>query len=384
MLMEAVFWVSLVFVLYVYVGYPALLAIWARLRGAAATARQAHQAETQGVAASNGNGDRGLPGVTVIIAARNEARRLPARVDNLLASDYPADRLEIIVASDGSTDDTAAALASYRNRITLLHLPPTGKAGALNAAVMHAANPILVFADARQRFAPDAIRRLVSRFADPRVGAVSGELVLDCEQPADTTSPSTIGDGVGAYWRYEKWLRRNEAIVASTVGVTGAIYAVRRWLWQPLPTDAILDDVLGPMRLVQRGYRVAFEPGARAFDLTSADAPAELHRKIRTLAGNFQLLRYAPWLVIPRMNPVWLQFVSHKIGRLFVPHALIAVLVSSAYLAATAHSDLKAGIYTAALAGQLFFYGLAVYGAILDRRVRVSPGSSVEAFREAA
>jgi cellulose synthase/poly-beta-1,6-N-acetylglucosamine synthase-like glycosyltransferase len=382
MTMETVFWASVAFVLYVYAGYPLLLALG--VRTPQVRMRRQRRADS-----------RSLPGVSIILAARNEAARLPARIDNLLASDYPAERLEIIVASDGSTDDTAKVLARYGRRITLLMLPATGKAGALNAAVMHAHNPILVFADARQRFAPDAIRRLVAPFNDRIVGAVSGELVLDCEQPhgreqaaAAVPPPSTIGDGVGAYWKYEKWLRRHEAAVDSTVGVTGAIYAMRRWLWQPLPVDAILDDVLGPMRLVQRGYRVVFEPGARAFDGTSASAPAELRRKVRTLAGNFQLLRYSPSLLVPRRNPVWLQFVSHKIGRLFVPHALIALFVSSAYLAVT-KTDLTVGIdvnslYVAAFFGQLFFYGLAVYGAILDRRARMTPAAATEAIREAA
>lgn len=396
--MEIVFWGAIAFVLYVYAGYPVLLALWARLRGGADSAGQVPPADSAD-----------LPRVSVILAARNEARRLPARIDNLLASDYPADRLEIIVASDGSTDDTVAALGPYRRRVTVLNLPATGKAGALNAAVMHATNPILVFADARQRFAPDAIRRLVARFSDQGIGAVSGELVLDCEQTPDarqpstpcrpgqpgpasgeTASRSTIGDGVGAYWKYEKWLRRNEATVASTVGVTGAIYAMRRWLWQPLPMDAILDDVMGPMRLVQRGYRVAFEPAARAFDQTSDDAPAELRRKVRTLAGNFQLLRYEPRLIVPVVNPVWLQFVSHKIARLLVPYALIALLASSAYLFVASLADLKSGLSVAVglhatfLVGQLFFYGLAMYGAVLDRRARLTPAAPVEAWREAA
>jgi cellulose synthase/poly-beta-1,6-N-acetylglucosamine synthase-like glycosyltransferase len=385
--MEVVFWASVGFVLYVYAGYPLLLAVCTRLRRLAGGARYASRpglvkpagpgAATPGALPRASTSSAALPGVSVIIAARNEAGRLPARIDNLLASDYPADRLEIIVASDGSTDDTMAVLAPYRQRVTLLMLPAAGKAAALNAAVMHATNPLLVFADARQQFAPDAIRRLIAHFADRAVGAVSGELVLDCEHADVAASRSTIGDGVGAYWKYEKWLRRHESLVDSAVGVTGAIYAMRRWLWQPLPADAILDDVLGPMRLVQRGYRVTFEPLARAFDRASGNAPAEMRRKVRTLAGNFQLLRYEPRLVVPGCNRVWLQFVSHKLGRLFVPHALIAILVSSVYLATTGV------LYAGALLAQLLFYGLAMYGAILDRRARVTP-AAVEAVREAA
>ena len=385
--MAAVFWVSVAFVLYAYVGYPMLLAIWVRLRGYAASARQARgfaasAQQGHGFAASARQVERRgrdpLPGVSVVIAARNEAQRLPARIDNLLASDYPSDRLQIIVASDGSTDDTASALAPYRDRVTLLMLPARGKAAALNAAVLHARHPLLVFADARQRFAKDAIRRLVGAFTHPRVGAVSGELIIDCEHDSSASERSTIGEGVGAYWKYEKWIRRHEAIVGSSIGVTGAIYAMRRWLWQPLPADAILDDLLGPMRLVQRGYRVQFEPGARAFDLAANDAASELRRKVRTLAGNFQLLRYEPRFLVPGRNPVWLQFSSHKLARLLVPYALLALLVSSAFLVTTA------AVYALAFTAQAAFYGLAAYGALLDRRARVTPAPAVEVFREAA
>jgi biofilm PGA synthesis N-glycosyltransferase PgaC len=374
--MGIAFWLSVAFVLYAYVGYPALLSVWARARRGVRS--QVSGAGSQRSEFANGDSRIAAPGVSVVVAARNEARRLPERIHNLLASDYPLDRLQIIVASDGSTDDTAAALAPYRDRVTLLLLPARGKAAALNAAVLHARHPILVFADARQRFAPDAIRRLVAAFSQPGVGAVSGELVIDCEEDEGAAEHSTIGDGVGAYWKYEKWIRRNEALVGSSIGVTGAIYAMRRWLWQPLPADAILDDVLGPMRIVQRGYRILFEPAARAFDRTASDATTELRRKTRTLAGNFQLLRYEPRLIIPGHNPVWLQFVSHKLARLLVPYALMVLLVSSAWLTP------RSAFYTIAFAAQVMFYGLALYGALLDRRARVTAAPAVEVFREAA
>jgi cellulose synthase/poly-beta-1,6-N-acetylglucosamine synthase-like glycosyltransferase len=373
--MEALFWISAAFIAYVYVGYPALLGVWATLKGR--VRRLPEPGAPPRTARRTGPVQE--PGVSIIIAARNEAARLPARIDNLLASDYPAGRLQIIVASDGSTDDTEDALAPYGGAAELLLLPPSGKAAALNAAVARARHPILVFADARQRFAPDAIRRLVSHFADPQIGAVSGELVLDCESaPADASAAvSTIGEGVGAYWKYEKWLRRREAIVGSTLGVTGAIYAMRRWLWQPLPSDTLLDDVLGPMRVVLRGYKVTFDADARAFDLPSPDASSELRRKVRTLAGNFQLLAQEPRLVVPALNPVWVQFVSHKVGRLLVPYALVALFASSAFLWG------RSWFYATALAGQVLFYGLAVYGAVLDRRA-TGPFRRGEVIREAA
>ena len=353
--MEEVFWGSLALIAYVYAGYPVLLGVWAKCVG-----NRRHTAVPPAPTA--------LPFVSIIIAARNEARRLPARVENLLASDYPTDRLQIIVASDGSTDDTVEALARFGGRVEVVTLPPSGKATALNAAVARAIHPILVFADARQRFAPDAIRRLVSHFDDPGIGAVSGELVID-------PSASTIGEGVGAYWAYEKWLRRREAIVGSTLGVTGAIYAMRRALWQPLPAETLLDDVLGPMRVVLQGYRVTFDSAAHAFDEAAKDAAAESRRKVRTLAGNFQILAQEPRLLVPFVNPVWLQFLSHKIGRLVVPYALVALLVANAALAT------RGWFYAFTFAGQIAFYGLAVYGALLDRR---GAAAAAEVYREAA
>lgn len=378
--MEAIFWFSAAFIAYVYVGYPALLALWTRLALVLGPAPEPPERRAQPVdrrcSRARIEDRRRYLGVSVIVAARDEAGRLPSRIRNLLSSDYPARYLQIIVASDGSSDATPEALAPFGNAVELVTLPPSGKAAALNAAVDRARYPILVFADARQRFAKDAIRRLVSHFRDPQVGAVSGELLLDSE-----TSPtaSTVGEGVGAYWRYEKWLRRREAIVGSTVGVTGAIYAMRRWLWQPLPADTVLDDVLGPMRVVMRGYRVTFDSLARAFDETARTASAEMRRKVRTLAGNFQLIAQEPRLLVPGLNPVWLQFMSHKVGRLLVPYALIALLITSGGLA------FDSWIYATACAAQLAFYGLAAYGAALERRHdHASPSSAAEVIRDAA
>ena len=363
--MEVVFWLSVAFVFYVYAGYPALIGVWAmiarRVRPSAGASRALRL---------RGGRDSHLPGVSIIVAARNEAARLPARVENLLTSDYPNELLQIIIASDGSSDDPATALAAYADRIELLMLPASGKASALNAAVARARHPILVFADARQRFAPDAIGRLVRHFRQPEIGAVSGELML-------IQSGSSIGASMGAYWNYEKWLRRREAIVGSTIGVTGAIYAMRRELWQPLPPGTLLDDVLGPIRVVLRGYQVTFDSDARAFDEAPADVEQELRRKMRTLAGNFQLVAQEPRLLVPGVNPVWLQFMSHKIGRLLVPYALVAIFATSVALTP------RSWFYALVLGAQLLFFALAAYGAALDRRERLAP-SAARVNREAA
>jgi biofilm PGA synthesis N-glycosyltransferase PgaC len=351
--MEAVFWGAFGLVLYVYAGYPLVLAMWARM---ATRQRQSR-------------GDH-VPPVSVVMAARNEAARLPGRIENLLALDYPVDLLEIIVVSDGSTDQTARVVAPYTAaaaqprpgaapRVRLIETGPHGKAAALNIGVAAARHETILFADARQRFAPDAVRELVANFADPAVGAVSGELVLDCEAGA---SPSSASDGVGAYWRYEKWLRAQESAIDSMLGATGAIYAMRRACWRPLPEGTILDDVLAPMRAVLAGWRVVFEPRARAFDETAPDVAAESRRKRRTLAGNYQVLALEPSLLVPGRNRVWLQYVSHKLGRLAVPWALLVLLVAGMMLA------MSSTLYLVFAAIQLAFYGLAGYGAFLEHR----------------
>lgn len=376
--MELVFWLSCAFVAYVYAGYPLLLLAWARVRPRPVARREGTDP----------------PPVSIIIAARNEAARLPARLDNLLQIPYAAPR-QIIVVSDGSTDDTLAVLNRYRPAVEVVALPPGGKALALNAGVERAVHDLLVFADARQTFERDALTELTAPFADPRVGAVTGELVLDCEQAerrADAerrrraaaaadgerrsgidrrrTIASTIADGIGMYWKYEKALRRLESATGSTLGATGAIYAMRRAHWRPLPPGTILDDVLAPMRSVLGGSRIVFNDRARATDRAAADGEAEARRKARTLAGNWQILALEPALLLPWRNPVWLQYVSHKVGRLFVPFALVLLIAASTAVAG------RSPVYAAALALQCGVYLLAGYGAWLDLRGRAAARAS--------
>ena len=361
--METLFWVSALAVAYVYAGYPALLAIWARAAGRPVRRRPSFD-------------KRNWPAVSVIIAAHNEGARLPGRIANLLNQSYPG-AVEIVVVSDGSTDGTAAAVARFERDVRYIEVPRGGKPLALNAGVAAASGSILVFADARQRFSADAILHLVSNFDDPEVGGVTGELVLDCEQDdqavrqAQGRADSTIGDGVGLYWKYEKWLRRHESLIRSTLGATGAIYALRRQLWRPLPPATLLDDVLAPMRAVLEGSRIVFDERARAFDRASPDGAAEARRKIRTLAGNYQILTLEPRLLVPFVNPVWVQYLSHKFGRLLVPWALVCAFVASAALA----SD--GWFYTAVLSLQLAFYGLAVVGGWIESRERQSAPNRV-------
>jgi len=369
--MRWVFWSSAFLIAYVYVGYLALLVVWARLFPKPTIAQRERHA----------SGDP--PFISIVLAVRNEASRLRARLENLLQLDYPSERRQIVVVSDGSTDGTPDVLAPFMDRIEVVLLPESGKAAALNAGVARATGEILLFADARQIFAPQVAKALTAPFADPAIGGVSGELVLGCEPRggrrrggerrqdpsrghADRRrdQASTMAEGIRHYWGYEKQLRRLESAVGSMLGATGAVYALRRCLWRPLPDGTILDDVLAPMRAVLAGARIVFEPLAQAYDRTPPDASAEKRRKIRTLAGNVQILLAEPRLLVPFVNPVWLQYASHKIGRLLVPYALLGLLVSSVALS-TDHV-----FYAVAALLQVAFYLESAYGGWLEYRRR--------------
>lgn len=343
---ETLFWLAAAVLAFTYVGYPLLLAAYASLRERPTTVGDAK------------------PTVTVVVIAFNEADCIRQKIDNLLALPYPEGALDILVASDGSDDATvAAAQACTSPALTVVAFRQRrGKAAVLNDVVPNARGDIVVFADARQRFDSHALDALVSHFADAAVGAVGGELVLVDTQ----ANGSEVTHGVSAYWRYEKFIRRNESRIDSTVGVSGAIYALRRSLYRPIPPDTLLDDVLIPMQVVAQGYRVVFEPYARAYDRTSPTARAEYRRKVRTLAGNFQLFAREPWLLLPWRNRLWFQTISHKFCRLLGPPALVTLFVTSASLAATP-------VYGAFFVAQMVFYA----GAALGQRFRDRPNKPV-------
>lgn len=338
-------------VLYAYAGYPLLLAVRARFWPAPSVGR-----------------DPATPAVTVVMVARDEQATLPAKLQNLLSLDYPADALTVVVASDGSRDETNEIVRAAGGRVRLVALPASlGKAAALNAALSVCQTDLVVLCDARQRLAPDAVRRLVAVLADPKVGAVSGELHIQ--------SAGGATEGVGLYWRYEKAVRKLESVVDSTVGVTGALYAMRRALFVPLDPRIILDDVCIPMRVVLAGHRVVFEPLACAYDVAVDSPRREYRRKVRTLAGNFQLVALEPGLLDPRHNRLWWQLVSHKLARLAVPWALLVVFAATAAL--SAHAAWARFL----LGGQVLFYALAGLGSFLERRhVKVGLLSAPHAF----
>jgi len=325
-----VFYISIAFVLYVYLGYPALLWLWRRI---ACRPVQRTMSGANASATARSYQEKYEPSVSIIVAAYNESASIEWKILNLLALDYPAPKVEIILSLDGPTDDTELVARKYeagRVRVLLLE-QHGGKAEALNRAVAKATGDILVFADARQLLDLTAVRELVSNFEDVTIGAVSGELMLLDE------SGKEARDALGLYWRYEKTLRLMESAIHSTMGATGALYAIRRELYRPIPSYTILDDVAIPMTAVLAGKRVVFDRAARAYDYVARSPAMEFTRKVRTLTGNFQLLKQMPELIVPWRNPVFLQFVSHKIGRLLAPYFLLTLFASNLFLEGAAY-----------------------------------------------
>ena len=329
------FWCAACLMLYTYAGYP----LWIYLRS-----RIHPRPSRQG---SN------LPTVSIILAVHNGAALLRQKVDHLLSLDYPQDRIDIKIVSDGSTDGTDDILKELRDpHVECFRCSEhCGKAVALNIGMQSATGEILLFLDIRPWIENNALQLLLSNFEDPRVGCVAGELVL--RDDGHDAGTKAVG---GLYWRYEQWIRNCEAKVDSPLGVYGGFYAVRRELAMALPAGTILDDMLQPLSVIRQGYRSVLDLRARVYDIWPKSLRGEFHRKVRTLAGNFQLLQLAPWL-LSRQNRLRFELISHKLMRLLVPILLLILLSSSALLAN--HSLL----YTGALSAQVVFYILAVLGA---------------------
>lgn len=326
--------------LYTYAGYPAILWLLGRLLCRPTISSESNR----------------WPRVSVVLSAHNEEAVIAARVRNLLELDYPRDLLQILIASDGSTDGTVDRARAFEDAGVMIVAFETrrGKAAVLNDVIPSILGEIVVLADARQRFDRGALRALLEPFHDSRVGVVSGELIL-----TDVPEAPRIAQGVGFYWRYEKFIRRSESRVDSTVGATGAIYAIRRALFEPIPDDIILDDVLIPLRIARRGYRVLFEPRAVAYDRVAASTREELTRKVRTLAGNFQLFARERWLLSPFHNRLWFQTLSHKGLRLVTPLLQATALATNLLLVAEPQ-------FRFTLTVQLLFYTAALGGGALQ------------------
>lgn len=322
-LAQIVFWLSFTIILYTYAGYPILIALAARLRP-----RRWSRAPWAATAA---------PPVSVVMAVNNGAKLLPGKLEHLLTVDPHLIR-EVIVVSDGSIDATASLLLQAVRTRADRRLQPiildrqVGKSSALNHGIAATTGEIILFVDIRPRIAAGALDSLLSNFADPTVGCVAGELLLTTD--GHDAAASAVS---GLYWKYEQWIRNCEAAFDSPTGVYGGFYAIRRSLATTNPDGLILDDMFQPLSIIQQGYRSVLDRSAHVIDTWPATHAGEFKRKLRTLAGNFQLLAVAPWLLTTK-NRLLVQLISHKLLRLVVPYFFAALLFSSALLAATAHS----------------------------------------------
>lgn len=301
MIAAALFAIALLWAMWVIAGYP----LWLRAR-----AERHPKSFTK---------DSKLRTVSVIIAVRNGERYLESKLLSLMGQDYPRQLIEILVISDGSTDGGEQIVHKFAARgVRLVIQPPCGKAAALNRGIPLVTGEILILTDVRQVLDRDCIRELVACFGDPSVGVVSGDLRIRSTSDSEAES-------VGLYWRFESAVRRWLSKMDSMLGATGPIYAIRRELAEPLPSGIILDDMYLPMKAFFRGYRLIQEERAVAWDYPTA-LETEFRRKVRTLAGQYQLVRLMPELLSSR-NRLRSDYVSYKLGRLLLPFSLIVMAI---------------------------------------------------------
>lgn len=307
--MKALFWISLAVIAYTYIGYPAIMFLLARLFP--------RPWKKEPFTAP----------VSVVMAVHNGAERLHAQAEHLLSLEPDLVR-EVIIVSDGSNDGTAEILNRLQQpRLQTIVLPEqVGKAAALNYGISAATGDVLLFIDIRPKVWSGALMKLLSNFADPAVGCVAGELVLNTD--GHDAAASAVS---GVYWRYEQWIRNCEAAWDSPVGVYGGFYAARRNLVQPFPPGVILDDMFQPLSILRQGYRSVLDRSAIVTDTWPGKVSGEFQRKVRTLAGNYQLFSLAPWTLGPG-NRVLFQLVSHKLMRLVVPYFFVFLLLSATWL----------------------------------------------------
>jgi len=317
MLLKCLFWSCLFLMGYSYIGYPLVLAVACRLQR---LFRQERSLAPEGATE--------WPRVTMLVAAYNEASVIQDKIENSLAIDYPADRLRVVIASDGSSDATNSLVTACADpRIQLIgYTQRRGKIGTLNATIPNLEDEIIVMSDANTMYAPDAVKKLVRHFADERIGCVCGELILE--------DPNGGGSGEGLYWKYETLLKRMESKLGFLLGATGGIFAIRKSLFRPLPPSTIVEDFVTAMKILEDGHRVRYEPTARATEYTAPTVKDEMKRKSRIGAGGFQAIGLTAAMLNPLRGMPALGYWSHKVLRWVVPFLMLGALLSSAALAA--------------------------------------------------
>lgn len=346
MVLKILFWLLMGLAAYAYIGYPIALFVLSRL-----FSRPIRK-------------DDFTPSVSVIIAAYNEERDLPAKLDNMLLLDYPKEKLEIIVASDCSTDSTDEIVRKYSEHGVILNRQEMrlGKTWAQQQAAKNSSGEILVFSDATTIYQPDAIRKIVRSFADPEVGCVAGQLVY-----VDKAS-TAIGKGCQSYWSYEKFLKKCESRLGSLIGVSGCLYAVRR-ICQVRLSSQMIDDFVIATEIHLQGLRTVYEPEAISMEDTNKKGKDELRMRIRVISQTLRALnKYQEVFSLTRHGMFAFQMISHKALRYVVPFFLIGALVAN-WLLIT-----ESPIYYYTLLGQTTFYFSAFVGWAAERlKVKIGP-----------
>lgn len=332
-------------VFYTYLGYPVVLFMLSRVT----------------LWRRRPPGRMKLPRVTVLVAAYNEEAVISEKITNTLSLDYPRELLDVVVASDGSTDATnriVREVSRVNPRVRLLELPRRGKSGAINSAMKTIREGVVVLTDANTMLKPRSLKKLVRHFASPEVGCVSGRLAY--------TNPGSVvsGAGEGLYWRYETLLKKMESRLGWVAGANGAIYAVRRELFTELEPDTINDDFVISMRVVEKGKRCVYEPRAVGTESVAPDVRSEFRRHVRDGAGHYIALRRLWRLLNPLLGARAWVYWSHRVLRWAAPFLLLAMVPLNAALSGEA-------VYRGILIGQGAFYTAAALGLVFSRFGRV-------------
>lgn len=354
--MEIIFWISVGIIFYTYFIYPIVLSI---LSGIYQVKKDAQYLFNRSQRRTKDIDD--LPNVSIVIAAYNEESCIKERIDNLLLLDYPAEKINIHIASDGSSDGTNAILSSYSANNYHAHIfkENRGKMSVLNDLVNICEDEIIVFSDANTHFETDVIKKLVRHFVDEKMGVVCGELHL-----VDGIS----GDNMdGIYWRYEQVLKFHESRLGALLGANGAIYAIRKSLFEPLPANTIVDDFQIAMNISRKKYITHYDPEAIAIEEVAPNLKAEAGRRIRIGLGNYQAFFKMPWALNPLLGWRFVAYISHKVFRWFAPHMMIIALLANLLL-------LEIPVYQLLMLLQVVFYTIALYGLYRESKGKKTSG----------
>lgn len=335
---RSIFWIASLLLLHTYFFYPVILLLLERAR---------RWAESVGFDNPLPN-ESALPSVTLVVSAYNEAGCIEEKIRNSLSIDYPADKLQILIGSDGSTDGTDEVIRRFEGeRVRLWRGERAGKASVLNACIPNASGEIVVLSDANTMIDPQALKSLVRHFQDPDVGVVCGKLKLYNRASRDYEE--------SLYWKYESWLKLYEGRHGAVMGANGGLYAIRRRLFTALPANTIIDDFVIAIRMMEQGFKVTYDSEAIAYEETTEDYQKEFKRRVRIAAGNFQSLAMVPEMLLPSAGFRAFAFWSHKLLRWCAPWLMAAAFVSNLFL-------LSEPLYRLIFVGQAMFYALAMGG----------------------